>query len=149
MNAICPLPAPNNNDRAGRLSRRAGRFLPGHSGNPSGRPKVVAHIQELARQHAPEALAALVEIATSGASESARVAAACALLDRGFGKPVTATQIIPPTRDPRDMSNEELDEAIDACRRTIEAQTAALENCLQSHETTTSSSSLSNSPNQL
>src|SRR5450631_3407093 len=117
MNAICPIPAPNNNVRTDGHSRRAGRFLPGHSGNPSGRPKVVAHIQELARQHAPQALAALVEIATSGVSESARVAAACALLDRGYGKPVSATQIIPPTRDPRDMSNEELDEAIDALQR--------------------------------
>jgi uncharacterized protein YciI len=127
MNAICPIPAPNNNVRTDGHSRRAGRFLPGHSGNPSGRPKVVAHIQELARQHAPQALAALVEIATSGVSESARVAAACALLDRGYGKPVSATQIIPPTRDPRDMSNEELDEAIDALQRKICAQTEALE----------------------
>ena len=87
---------------------------------------MVAHIQELARQHAPQALAALVEIATSGVSESARVAAACALLDRGYGKPVNATQIIPPPRDLRDLTNEELDEAIDACRRTIEAQMAEL-----------------------
>jgi Family of unknown function (DUF5681) len=49
-----------------RPTRQAGRFAPGQSGNPTGRPKVVAHIQELARQNAPEAIAALVEIATSG-----------------------------------------------------------------------------------
>ena len=119
-----PVPAPIN----GGPSRRSGRFLPGHSGNPSGRPKVVAHIQELARQHAPEALATLVEIARSGVSENARVAAACALLDRGYGKPVSATQIIPPPpRDLRDMSKEELDEAIEACQRTLRAQIEEIE----------------------
>jgi hypothetical protein len=32
-----------------------GRFLPGLSGNPSSRPKVVAEIRELARQRAPAA----------------------------------------------------------------------------------------------
>ncbi len=131
MNAICPIPSPKNNDCAGGPSRRDGRFLPGHSGNPSGRPKVVAHIQELARQHAPQALAALVEIATSGVSESARVAAACALLDRGYGRPVSATQLIPPPRDLRDMSNEELDEAIDALQRKIYAQNEAIESYLE------------------
>ena len=127
------MPTPNEaNVRAGGPTRRAGRFLPGHSGNPSGRPKVVAHIQELARQHAPQALATLVEIARSGVSENARVAAACALLDRGYGKPVSATQIIPPPRDLRDLSKEELDEAIEACQRTIQAQIEeieALESC--------------------
>jgi len=124
------MATPTNNDRAEGPLRRSGRFLPGQSGNPSGRPKVVAHIQELARQHAPQALAALVEIATSGVSENARVAAACALLDRGYGKPASATQIIPPPpRDLRDMSKEELDEAIEACQRTLRAQIEALESC--------------------
>ena len=83
---------------------------------------MVAHIQELARQNAPKALAALVEVATSGKSESARVAAACALLDRGYGKPVSALQFIPSTRPVRDMSNEELTDAIDACLGAIGAQ---------------------------
>jgi hypothetical protein len=41
----------------------------------------------MAREHVDTALSALVEIASKGASESARVAAANALLDRGFGKP--------------------------------------------------------------
>lgn len=62
-------------------------FAKGTSGNPSGRPKVVGEIQELARKHAPEAIQALVDIAMRGESESARVAAASALLDRGYGRP--------------------------------------------------------------
>jgi hypothetical protein len=64
-----------------------GQFTPGVSGNPSGRPKADHTIQELARAHTPEALSALVEIAKNGRSESARVAAAVAILDRGWGRP--------------------------------------------------------------
>jgi hypothetical protein len=43
-------------------------------------------IQQLARQHGATAIDALVKIAIKGKSESARVSAAIALLDRGFGK---------------------------------------------------------------
>lgn len=46
-----------------------------------------ANIEQLARAHTDMALKALVGIATGGASESARVAAATAILDRGYGKP--------------------------------------------------------------
>src|SRR5215467_2692408 len=62
-------------------------FEKGQSGNRGGRPKVVAEVRELARQRGPEAIAALVQIMTEGKSEAARVAAATALLDRGWGKP--------------------------------------------------------------
>jgi hypothetical protein len=50
-------------------------------------PPVNAH---WSRDDAPEAVAALVKVATSGKSESARLAAASALLDRGFGKAIQA-----------------------------------------------------------
>ena len=43
--------------------------------------------RDLARQHTEVALRTLVDIAKHGASESARVAAASALLDRGWGRP--------------------------------------------------------------
>ena len=43
-------------------------------------------IRDLARRHTPAALATLVEICENGRNESARVAAASALLDRGWGK---------------------------------------------------------------
>ena len=64
------------------------RWRKGQSGNPGGRPKVIGDLQEQARQWAPEALEALREIAASrDAPPSARVSAAVALLDRGYGKP--------------------------------------------------------------
>ena len=66
------------------------RFEKGRSGNPGGRPKADGDIRELARRHSEAALQTLVEIAANGESESARVAAANAILDRGWGKPAVA-----------------------------------------------------------
>lgn len=62
-------------------------FAKGISGNPGGKPKELKGIQELARKYAPQAIEALVKVATKGKSEAARVTAATVLLDRGFGKP--------------------------------------------------------------
>lgn len=45
-----------------------------------------ATISEMAREYTSDALMALVAIAQSGESEAARVSAANALLDRGYGK---------------------------------------------------------------
>lgn len=68
----------------------------------AGRPKgaankttkaVKATIGELARNHADDAIATLVEIARHGQSDSARVAAANALLDRGYGRPAQAMEL--------------------------------------------------------
>jgi hypothetical protein len=63
-------------------------FQKGQSGNPGGRPKVVAEVRELARKHTSEAVETLVSIMTNTkAAPAARVSAANALLDRGYGKP--------------------------------------------------------------
>jgi hypothetical protein len=62
-------------------------FRPGMSGNPGGRPKAALDMQELARAHTPDAIAALV---AALANPRERVSAAVALLDRGWGKPVQA-----------------------------------------------------------
>lgn len=62
-------------------------WVKGKSGNPSGRPKVIADVQALAREKTPIALNALSVIAENGVSEAARVSAATALLDRGWGRP--------------------------------------------------------------
>ena len=60
------------------------RWAKGTSGNPGGRPKAELDVQELARAHTPDAIAALVAALTSPRE---RVAAATALLDRAWGRP--------------------------------------------------------------
>jgi hypothetical protein len=59
------------------------------SGNPGGRPKKREQVIEIepARKYPPQAMEALVKIATSSKSDSARVAAAIAILNRVFGRP--------------------------------------------------------------
>lgn len=57
-------------------------------GRPKGsRNKVTIELAEAAQEYTEEALETLIRICRSGKSEAARVAAACALLDRGHGKP--------------------------------------------------------------
>ena len=46
-----------------------------------------ATLSELARQHTAIALDTLTDICENGMNETARIAAATAILDRGYGKP--------------------------------------------------------------
>ena len=60
----------------------------GQSGNLRGRPTGHGDVRELARLHTKDAVQTLVEImGDKGAAPSARTSAACALLDRAFGRP--------------------------------------------------------------
>lgn len=64
-------------------------FKKGQSGNPGGRSKAVKAVEETAREHTPLAMRALADICgDTAAPPAARVAAAIALLDRGWGKPL-------------------------------------------------------------
>ena len=64
-----------------------GRWAPGQSGNPGGRPGGVAEVRKLAQAHTLEAIACLVKEMNNGETSHARIAAANALLDRAYGKP--------------------------------------------------------------
>ena len=69
------------------------RFLPGESGNPGGRPKVVAEVQALARKHTADAISTLAKIMRdTKAPPAARVSAASVILDRGYGKAVQSIE---------------------------------------------------------
>ena len=52
-------------------------FKKGQSGNPGGRPKVVAEVKELARAHTAEAIQTLVSIMTNPQSAPAARVLSC------------------------------------------------------------------------
>ena len=65
-----------------------GGFKPGQSGNPTGRPKSNDVIVALAQTYTAEAIETLGAIMRDETKPTAaRVTAATALLDRGYGKP--------------------------------------------------------------
>ena len=68
----------------------SGQFRKGRSGNSRGRPKRDLEIAALARTYTNEAINTLVEIMRNGKTSSAQLQAACAILDRGWGKPPQA-----------------------------------------------------------
>ena len=75
------------------MARSSTSFQPGTSGNPGGRPKGLSEVIALAREHTELAITTLVDIAKqTKAAPAARVAAASALLDRGWGKPAQAIE---------------------------------------------------------
>jgi hypothetical protein len=68
-----------------------GHYLPGSSGNLSGRPKGAGEIRELARQYLPSALAKIGELVGS-ADPRVALAASQEILNRVFGRPVQAIE---------------------------------------------------------
>lgn len=95
----------------------------------SGRPKgsknraTIAHrltISEAAQSHTDVALQALVDIATRGESEAARVSAASHLLDRGYGRPPQSIETTVKGSDIRDLSTSDILSRIEAALSRIE-----------------------------
>jgi len=76
------------------MAAKRGGKRPG-AGRPAGAQsratkEAKATLSELAKDYAPDALRVLSEIMRASESDSARVAAANSLLDRGYGKPAQA-----------------------------------------------------------
>lgn len=64
------------------------------AGRPKGAVnKATADIREAAQVYSEQALQVLVNVATTGESEAARVAAANAILDRAHGKPKQSVDV--------------------------------------------------------
>jgi hypothetical protein len=78
----------------------SGRFAPGVTGNPGGRPQAVRDVAAAARVHTADAISVLAEIMNSQkAPYVARVAAANSLLIQGWGRPTQRVEVsLPPLR---------------------------------------------------
>ena len=68
------------------------------AGRPTGRLNKTTseqskRLSELAKDYTHDALLTLVDVAKNGRSDAARVSAANALLDRGYGKPAVKEEI--------------------------------------------------------
>ena len=87
-----PMKSESTHEQSRSRKAPSTAWKPGQRGNPGGRPKVVAEIRELARQHGHEAIQRLVALMHSK-NESVAVRAAEALLDRGYGRPLQGLEL--------------------------------------------------------
>lgn len=69
-----------------------GRFRPGQSGNPGGRPRVPEEVREMLQALTPRAVVALAE-ALDGDDARLRFLAAQEVLNRSLGKPHQSTDV--------------------------------------------------------
>lgn len=70
-----------------------GKFKPGVSGNPNGRPKIPQDVIDAARAHTETAIATLVSMCQTSEDDKVRVQAAEAILNRAWGKPTERQEI--------------------------------------------------------
>jgi hypothetical protein len=90
-----PRGRPPKKPRTRRLAN--GRFEPGTSGNPAGsgplRTKIFSNLAIEARKISRVALDRLEWLVTNGETHNAQLAAALAILDRGYGRPVATLDL--------------------------------------------------------
>jgi hypothetical protein len=70
-----------------QIRSSSGRFLPGQSANPGGRPTVATELRDAAQRYGPEALKHLVKWMRSP-DPIVSLTAIRLMLERGFGKPI-------------------------------------------------------------
>lgn len=70
----------------------SGRIMPGSTGNPGGRPKVVVELQALLESAAPDALEKVLALVKSP-DEKVALAASRDILDRVLGKAPQSVQL--------------------------------------------------------
>lgn len=89
----------SKSQNAGRGGLRPGAGRPPGSSNRATLEQK-SRLSDLAKTYADIAFEALVDVAQSGPTASARVAAACAILDRAFGRPGTSVVEAQESEDP-------------------------------------------------
>lgn len=101
----------DNSEKTAKQRGKGKPFESGQSGNPGGRPKLpedIKHVRELAREYTQEAVDALVIVMRGeNSSAGAKVSAAQALLDRGWGK-AEANVNMTVKRDAKELTDDEL-----------------------------------------
>ena len=88
--------------------KRGRPFVPGQSGNPGGKPKIIIEVVQAARDRTVQAIETLEKIMLDPkATGSARVSAAIAILERGWGK-APQTMTLKREGEMKDLSDAEL-----------------------------------------
>ena len=91
------------------MAGKRGGARPGAGRKPGKDSPVKLALAEMAKQHAPDALQTLVQICSdSQAPHAARVSAANAILDRGYGKPPQALEHSGPDGGPMPVTRIEI-----------------------------------------
>lgn len=91
------------------IRKADGRWQKGVSGNPGGQPRGMGAVRKLARSYTEAAIETLAEIMQDKEQGGpARVSAAEALLNRGYGKPVQQMEVGKPG-DFTEMSEDQVD----------------------------------------
>jgi hypothetical protein len=85
-------PATARFDEQSSVVKKHGGKRPGAGRRVGTKIAKTLEIEAAAKKYAGDALQVLFEVATKGTSEPARVSAAVALLDRGYGKPRQAVE---------------------------------------------------------